>query len=218
MKPDGLLTEKNYTELVRSLQNEQDRSVFLLNCEREYLETNPRFYDWLIKAIDKAMYPHWNLLNNLLLANPGNPDLSEYNIPRLQALKQIKEIAQINRGKLDQVAKREAAEDHPAAVTLETITHLERALCYFYRSMTGSYSLLTKNETRAFREITDKHGGKPEAFRNQYQKVKNRVDRINGANNEARIRKILPLLKDYPEALQMAENELNEIMNPKSRK
>lgn len=106
---------------------------------------------------------------------------------------------------------------YPAKTELDTLTHKERALFFYYRMKTGSYSLLEENESTAYLEITNKYGGTVGSFRNAYKGkegspgIFSNADRLNSKGSKARIEKIIPLLEPYPKAQQLAENELSII-------
>lgn len=73
MKPDKILSEREYLELAETILMADSWRDFLNDCEDEYLEVNPKFYALLCKAIEKLQSPEWESTDILL---QGNPNLS----------------------------------------------------------------------------------------------------------------------------------------------
>lgn len=100
-----------------------------------------------------------------------------------------------------------------------TFTAQEWALYYFYLAETGNYPQLRESPGKAYEEITANLPGiKASTFGTKYRKIKTKTDRLNGPNNAERIKRILPLLREYPEALQQAESELTEMQSDDKKK
>jgi hypothetical protein len=103
MKPESLLSEKDYDSLLHGLLNHPSPSDFLRACEAEYLPTNQDFYKLLLREVRREIGKRMGELNDFLCL-PGNRGFDYKEARRMFIDPKIEEIKALVEGRVSALA------------------------------------------------------------------------------------------------------------------
>lgn len=150
------------------------------------------------EELDRYVNSSWSgSIDDLLLyAKEKQRDFSRF---FLAVSKELAKAAKGNTGK----------DNNKTPLNLENINQLERALYYVYRVKAGTCPEL-QNEgelTNGLMILGEKHGVSGNGLKNKYYEVNEDHKRLKRTYLPS-IKRIIPILSDYPEAQEIAKNEI----------